>query len=99
MSGIPRIPRDIDPRRPKTERDSTPSSGKPARSYGQSAELPERDPEDIGDWEDLTEEPAREGEGKPGDRPRPAGSKKTRELREFEDLAGEPVLDDQDDAE
>src|SRR5688572_7426494 len=41
MSGIPRIPRDIDPRRSKKDRDNDTPSDKPARSYGQSADLPE----------------------------------------------------------
>ena len=94
MSGIPRIPRDIDPRRPKKERENQASSGKPARSYGQSAEPPEREREEIEEWEDLTEEPVREGKDEPSGGSKAGENKKKRELREFEDLTGEPVLDE-----
>lgn len=94
MTGIPRMPRDSDPRRPRKPRDGEKSSGQPPRSYGQSAEPPERAHDDIDDFEDLTEEPVREGDDEPASGSSPRSRKQERKLREFEDLAGEPVLDD-----
>ena len=93
MSGIPRIPRDMDPRRPR-HRQSEESSNTPARSYGQSAEPPGNVHDDIDEFEDLTDEPVREGDESTDDRSGAARSKQKRKLREFEDLAGEPVLDE-----
>jgi hypothetical protein len=96
MSGIPRMPREGDPRRPRKQREDEPS-GLPARSYGQSAEPPKRGHDDIDEFEDLTDEPVREGDDEPSTGAGPSSSKRKRELREFEDLAGEPVLDDEED--
>ena len=83
MSGLPRIPRDIDPRRPKKGRENETSS--------------ERKRDDIEEWEDLTEEPVREGADEPSSGSGSAANKKKRQLREFEELAGEPVLDEEED--
>lgn len=96
MSGIPRIPRDMDPRRPHSRKDEEPSGDK-ARSYGQSVESPKRDHDDIDDFEDLTDEPVREGSSSPSDGSDASRARKKRELREFEELAGEPVLDEDTD--
>ena len=96
MSGIPRIPRDMDPRRPHNTQ-SEESSGKPARSYGQSSEAPKQGHEDIDEFEDLTDEPVREGDDAPVNGSGAARARKKREMREFEDLAGEPVLDEDSD--
>ena len=73
MTGLPRMPRDNDPRRPLR-----------------------REQDDIEEFEDLTDEPVREGKDEPDSGPSPADRKKERDLREFEDLAGEPVFDDED---
>lgn len=82
MTGMPRIPRDIDPRRSKKERDADTQA--------------ERDRDAIDEFEDLTDEPVREGDEKASDGSPPASNGKKRQLREFEDLAGEPVSDEED---
>lgn len=98
MSSIPRMPRDSGPRRPrKDEDDARQPAGNPPRSYGQFAEAPKRKQEDIEDFEDLTEEPVREGDDSSAQGSGPSPRKKDRQLREFEELAGEPVMDDEDD--
>lgn len=97
MSGIPRIPREMDPRRPRTRKDEEQPSGGQARSYGQSVETPKQDHDDIDDFEDLTDEPVREGGSSPSEGSGASHARKKRELREFEDLAGEPVLDEDTD--
>ncbi len=96
MSGIPRIPRDMDPRRPRNAQGDE-SPGTPARSYGQSTEASKREYDDIEEFEDLTDEPVREGEDTASDTSGAARTRKKREMREFEDLAGEPVLDEDTD--
>lgn len=56
--------------------------------------VPKREQEDIEDFEDLTDEPVREGADAPPEGSGAARNKEKRELREFEELAGEPVLDE-----
>lgn len=98
MSSIPRMPRDGDPRRPRKDADDDRQpAGNPPRSYGQFAEAPKRKQDEIEDFEDLTEEPVREGDDSAAQGSTGASRKKERQLREFEDLAGEPVMDDEDD--
>ena len=98
MSGIPRMPRDNDPRRPHKEPDNPRQpQGNPPRSYGQSADVPKRDVEELEEFEDLTGEVAREGDDQPSEGTEPSERRKDRRLREFEDLAGEPVMDEEDD--
>ena len=96
MSGISRMPRDSDPRRPlKTPDDARETTGNPPRSYGQYVDMSRQEQDDIEDFEDLTDEPVREGDDAPeGDAPSAGDRKKERQLREFEDLAGEPVVDE-----
>jgi hypothetical protein len=86
----------MDPRRPHNAQNEE-SPGKPTRSYGQSAEAPKRGQDEIEDFEDLTDEPVREGDDTASDNSGAVRTRKKREMREFEDLAGEPVLDEDTD--
>lgn len=102
MSGIPRMPRDSDPRRPRKDADDTRQpSGNAPRSYGQYAEAPKRKQDEIEEFEDLTDEPIREGDDVPTQGSKQGSRKRDRQLREFEDLAGEPVMeeDEKDDSQ
>lgn len=69
MPRIPDPPRKGHPARPRREDDERDeATKKPARSFGQSAPMPEDDAaeavvEEIEDFEDLTLEPVREDEG------------------------------------
>jgi hypothetical protein len=97
MSGIPRMPRDSDPRSPRKQPDDARElSGNPPRSYGQSADVSDRKIEEMEKFEDLTDEVVREGDDEPSGGDSPSKRKQDRKLREFEDLAGEPVMDDDD---
>lgn len=98
MSGIPRMPRDNDPRNPRKQPDDARElSGNPPQSYGQSADVSDRNLEEMEEFEDLTDEVVREGEDEPSEGDSPSKRKQDRKLREFEDLAGEPVFDEGDD--